>query len=718
MRAASIPLDLSALAWPQDRLGEALEMLTRHQGFGPVPGTVRGTLSGPPPAPQPEVFEDWMAGAAENLRLEIEPEAVTHARVHEALRTIDVCIIPLPGADGPRFLAVLGRRKLRLLAPSRSPRTVSRDDLARALQHDIEAPRLDELQDLVRSCGLSHSRQKRAARALVDSHLAETPVGVWWHLRPSPQTPLWRLARTDGLVRKIGVMVGAYLAQHLLWILAWFLIARTALQGRPDSGWFMAWCLVLLTLVPLRAVVTWTEGLLAAGFGGLLKQRLLDAALRLPIEDTRRQGIGQFLGRVLESEAVESLALSGGILGLLSLIEIVVAGVVLAMGAAAWAQVGCLLIWTGLSAWAAWSYLRSRRAWSSGRVALTNDSVERMVGHKTRLVQEAPERRHEEEDQALSRYLESSRLMDRSASWVLAGVPRGWIVLGLLGLVPTFMSGTASPEGLAISLGGILLALQAFEKFAAGAWHLAGAAAAWEQIAPLYHAGAARSHAAPLTRCEPARPDARRDERRSATVLQADDVVYRHRPGAEPILRGSKVRIAEGDRWLLEGPSGSGKSTFAALLAGLRRPDSGLILSRGLDLPSLGPVEWRRRVALSPQFHENYVFTETLAFNLLMGRGWPPRREDLEEAESVCRELGLGPLLQKMPSGLFQMVGESGWQLSHGELSRLFIARALLQNADLVVLDESLGAMDPESQRRGLACVTRRANSLLLIAQM
>src|SRR3989442_4801412 len=114
--------------------------------------------------------------------------------------------------------------------------------------------------------------------------------------------------------------------------------------------------------------------------------------------------------------------------------------------------------------------------------------------------------------------------MDRAASWVLAGVSRGWIVLGLMGLVPTFMSGTASPEGLAISLGAILLALQAFEKFAAGAWHLAGAAAAWEQIAPLYHASAARSHAAPLSRCEPARPDAPRDERRSVTVLQVDHV--------------------------------------------------------------------------------------------------------------------------------------------------------------------------------------------------
>src|SRR2546428_7516543 len=125
--------------------------------------------------------------------------------------------------------------------------------------------------------------------------------------------------------------------------------------------------------------------------------------------------------------------------------------------------------WPGLSTWSCWSFLRLRRAWTFGRVALTHDSVERMVGHETRLVQEAPERRHEEEDQALSRYLESSRLMDRAASWVRAGVPRGWIVLGLLGLVPTFMSGTATPEGLAISLGGILLALQAFEKFAAGA---------------------------------------------------------------------------------------------------------------------------------------------------------------------------------------------------------------------------------------------------------
>jgi ATP-binding cassette subfamily B protein len=69
-----------------------------------------------------------------------------------------------------------------------------------------------------------------------------------------------------------------------------------------------------------------------------------------------------------------------------------------------------------------------------------------------------------------------------------------------------------------------------------------------------------------------------------------------------------------------------------------------------------------------------------------------------------------------MPAGLQQMVGESGWQLSHGERSRLFIARALLQKADMIVLDESFAALDPENLQRALQCVLERAPTLLVIA--
>jgi ABC-type transport system involved in cytochrome bd biosynthesis fused ATPase/permease subunit len=151
-------------------------------------------------------------------------------------------------------------------------------------------------------------------------------------------------------------------------------------------------------------------------------------------------------------------------------------------------------------------------------------------------------------------------------------------------------------------------------------------------------------------------------------------------------------------------------------LNGLRAPEGGLLLLHGLDRASLGEEEWSRRITTAPQFHENHVLAETLAFNLLVGRGWPPRPGDLEEAETLCRELGLGELVGRMPAGLLQMVGEGGWQLSHGERSRVFIVRALLQGAEFVLLDESFAARDPESLRRAMACVLARPPSLLVVA--
>jgi ABC-type transport system involved in cytochrome bd biosynthesis fused ATPase/permease subunit len=134
-----------------------------------------------------------------------------------------------------------------------------------------------------------------------------------------------------------------------------------------------------------------------------------------------------------------------------------------------------------------------------------------------------------------------------------------------------------------------------------------------------------------------------------------------------------------------------------------------------LDWQTLGSEGWRRRVTAAPQFHENHVLTETFAFNLLMGRRWPPQLEDLGEAEAICRELGLGALLDRMPAGMLQTVGETGWQLSHGEKSRLYIARALLQGSELVVLDESFASLDPENLRRALCCVFSRANTLVVV---
>ena len=199
-------------------------------------------------------------------------------------------------------------------------------------------------------------------------------------------------------------------------------------------------------------------------------------------------------------------------------------------------------------------------------------------------------------------------------------------------------------------------------------------------------------------------------------MLEAHNLAFRYQGRTDPVIFGCNLQIRAGDQLLLEGPSGGGKSTLASLLMGLRSPETGLLLMRGLDLATIGAQGWRRRVVAAPQFHENHVLTGSFAFNLLMGRRWPPQPGDLEEAEAVCRRLGLGDLLDRMPAGLMQMVGETGWQLSHGERSRLYIARALLQCADLIILDESFAALDPESLHKALSYVLEQAPTLLVIA--
>jgi ATP-binding cassette subfamily B protein len=202
----------------------------------------------------------------------------------------------------------------------------------------------------------------------------------------------------------------------------------------------------------------------------------------------------------------------------------------------------------------------------------------------------------------------------------------------------------------------------------------------------------------------------------SPQLLVARDVTFRHEKSERDAVPPFDLVVRRGERLLLQGPSGSGKSTLAALLASLHEPTRGELRLSGATRADLGTRAWRRRIVLAPQFHENHVFGETLAFNLLMGGRWPPRPDALAHAEALCIELGLGPLLDRMPGRLDQLVGDSAWQLSHGERSRVFVARALLQEPELLILDESFGALDPEMLACALECVWRHARTLLVIA--
>lgn len=271
--------------------------------------------------------------------------------------------------------------------------------------------------------------------------------------------------------------------------------------------------------------------------------------------------------------------------------------------------------------------------------------------------------------------------------------------------------------------GGVLLAYQAFKYLAEGLERLLAAAVAWERIQPFWRAasrpeplGHPQYTAHGAANVAPHPEHAPEESFYGGPLLDVHNLVFRQAARPEPVLRGLGLRIYPRERVLLSGPSGSGKSSLGMVLAGLRAPHGGLCLLAGLDRETLGAVGWRQRVVIVPQFHENHILTGTLAFNLLMGRGWPPRQRDLDEAEAVCRDLGLQALLERMPAGLQQWVGETGWQLSHGERDRVYIARALLQGAEFMILDESLAALDPHTLGQVLNGVLGRAPALLLIA--
>jgi ATP-binding cassette subfamily B protein len=376
--------------------------------------------------------------------------------------------------------------------------------------------------------------------------------------------------------------------------------------------------------------------------------------------------------------------------------------------------------------------LRCCGAWTEARLQLTQDLVEKMVGHRTRLVQSSRAAWHRGEDAAMERHLGRTRRMDAATARLVALAPRGWLLLALLLTGLSLVRSVPSPAELGVALGGILLAWQALQRLAAGVADLGSAVISWRQVAPMLAAlapqplpaaSASEAGVTPPTdvpawgpaACAGSGPLASASDR-TGRLLGARELAFTHARRARPILENVSLDIHAGDRILLQGASGSGKSTLVSLLTGLSAPDAGVVLLRGLDRATLGEEAWRRHIATAPQFHENHVLTETFAFNLLLGRRWPPRPEDVQEAEDLCRDLGLAALLQRMPAGMFEMVGESGWQLSHGERSRLFMARALLQQGELVVLDESFTALDPATRSLALRCALARCQTLLVVA--
>lgn len=683
----------SELVWPSSHFREAILALAhaRHMNLRVAPMQDGAVFSG---------IEDC-AGA---LGLEAEPIEALYSQIERLLTQAEGLILHTTVGAKSGFVLILGgaRRRLLLLTPDRQWRRVStrvvRSMLCAPLEEKL-SPTLDSLLD-----ALPPARRARAKEALLHTQLGSAPIFVGWLLRSLPSTHFFSQLCGAGLCRQAFQLVCAHALAYGLWIAAWALMGAAALDGRYDPGWWQGWVIMLISLSGLQMLSAWWQTQFLTSASALLKRRLLHGVVRLDQDQVRREGAGQLLGRALEAEAIENLALNGGLSAVLSLFEIAASVLVLVYGAGGGFHGALLLIWLGLATVLAWGYRHHRRVWTRSRLDLTHYLTEQMLGHRTRIVQQPAAQWHTDEDATLSAYHDASTVMDRWAVALTTLVPRGWFIVSLIALTPALLAGSSVPM-LAVALGGCLLAYAALRKSTQGLLQLTAADIAWDQVAPLFRAGKAMPE--PGAKSNPVT--------NGNTVFVAQDLVFRHSNQESALLRGIDLCVRRGERILLEGTSGGGKSTLANIITGLRVPDSGLLLLNGLDRYTLRDA-WRRQAVNVPQFHDNHILNETLAFNLLMGRCWPPTPADLQEAEALCRALGLGEVIERMPGGLWQVVGENGWRLSHGERSRVYLARALLQPAALMVFDETFAALDPENVARTLDCVVARAPSLIVIA--
>ncbi len=214
-----------------------------------------------------------------------------------------------------------------------------------------------------------------------------------------------------------------------------------------------------------------------------------------------------------------------------------------------------------------------------------------------------------------------------------------------------------------------------------------------------------------------------RPVRRAAPVLEAsvpfpllpiafDDVHLAYDEGTRPALQGVSLTLAPSEKVALVGPSGAGKSTVAYLLLRFLEPDRGTITAGGRPLAAVEHAAWRRHIAWVPQ--RPALFYGTVADNIRLGR--PQAGPD--EVMWAARQANADEFVRRLPQGYDTLLGERGARLSGGQIQRLALARAFLQDAPLLLLDEATANLDPEVEQLIQEALERllRGRTALIIA--
>jgi ATP-binding cassette subfamily B protein/subfamily B ATP-binding cassette protein MsbA len=171
------------------------------------------------------------------------------------------------------------------------------------------------------------------------------------------------------------------------------------------------------------------------------------------------------------------------------------------------------------------------------------------------------------------------------------------------------------------------------------------------------------------------------------------DVTFSYHGSESPVLHDINLDVRPGEMVALVGPSGAGKTTLCNLVARFYDPGSGAVMLDGVDLRDVALDSYRRLLGIVEQ--DTFLFDGTIAENIAYGR----RGATAEEIERAAHLANAHEFIAKLPGGYDTLIGERGVKLSGGQRQRLTIARAILADPRILILDEATSNLDTESER-------------------